>query len=67
MERESGVHVGRPVGSAAPAVVLAQYPEIVETLRAGSGIRATARLVGVAVNTVRKVAAAMEEVGEHHC
>ena len=57
-----GVHVGRPRHPDA-AAVLATYPAVIAALQGGMGIRATARATGVAINTVRKVAALLPVAG----
>lgn len=58
---QRGVHVGRPRGGEAPDAFLEKYPRVVELLGKGKSIRAAARETGVAINTVRKVAAALEQ------
>jgi hypothetical protein len=58
---EQGIHVGRPKGSKEDEVkLLAKYPEVVELLRKGRSLRDIGYKTGVAVNTIRKVKAAME-------
>jgi hypothetical protein len=54
-----GQALGRP--SKATDAVLAEYPQVVELLEQGIGIREASRLAGVARNTVRKVKDAMED------
>lgn len=63
--RRSGVHVGRPKGSGDSAAAVLAKPwssAILQCLAAGMSLRETAVTVGVAVNTVRKVKAAAEQV-----
>ena len=58
---ESGVHGGRPKGSRQANDMLLAKPSsqaIIQCLHAGMSLRETA--AGVAVNTVRKVKAALE-------
>ncbi|MBM7846257.1 GIY-YIG nuclease family protein [Herpetosiphon giganteus] len=60
--RQAGVHVGRPKGSRQANAVLLAKPSsqaIIQCLAAGMSLRETALAAGVAVNTVRKVKAAL--------
>lgn len=60
---ERGQHVGRPADD--PAQIVASYPAVVAAIRDGLSLRAAAAAVGVAVNTVRKVKAALEHIMEN--
>lgn len=54
--RRQGVTIGRPVGATEEkAVFLKKYAAVARQLRAGLSVRKTAKLCGVAINTVRKV------------
>jgi DNA invertase Pin-like site-specific DNA recombinase len=56
--RRQGVTIGRPVGATEEkAVFLKKYAAVARQLRAGLSVRNTAKLCGVAINTVRKVKA----------
>lgn len=62
--RQAGVHVGRPRGSYQANEILLAKPSsqaIIQCLNQGMSLRATAAAVGVAINTVRKVKAALED------
>ncbi|WP_345724604.1 GIY-YIG nuclease family protein [Herpetosiphon gulosus] len=63
--RQAGVHVGRPNGSGESAAAVLAKPwsrAILQCLADGMSLRETAAMVGVALNTVRKVKAAAEQV-----
>jgi hypothetical protein len=65
-----GEHIGRPASAESPAVFLAKpsSQRVISALDAGLSIRAAARETGVAINTVRKVAALRQRQpaeGEH--
>ena len=63
--RQAGVHVGRPNGSGDSAAAVLAKPwsrAILQCLADGLSLRETAAMVGVALNTVRKVKAAAEQV-----
>jgi DNA invertase Pin-like site-specific DNA recombinase len=54
--RRQGVTIGRPVGATEEkAVFLKKYAAVARQLRVGLSVRKTAKLCGVAINTVRKV------------
>lgn len=55
---ERGQHVGRPADD--PAQIVASYHAVVAAIRGGLSLRAAAAATGVAVNTVRKVKAALD-------
>lgn len=55
---DRGQHVGRPADD--PAQIVASYPAVVDAIRGGLSLRAAAAAAGVAVNTVRKVKAALD-------
>lgn len=55
---DRGQHVGRPADD--PAQIIASYPAVVDAIRGGLSLRAAAAAAGVAVNTVRKVKAALD-------
>lgn len=53
--RRMGKHLGRPGGSKENKdAFLKKYPSVVRNLRAGISVRKTAKICGVAINTVRK-------------
>jgi hypothetical protein len=57
---EQGIHVGRPGGSKEDnAKFLTKHSEVVKLLGQGMGIREISRETGIAVNTIRKVKAAL--------
>jgi hypothetical protein len=58
-----GVHVGRPAGSAAPDAFLAKptSQRVIAALDQGLSVRKAAQAANVAINTVRKVAAARQQ------
>lgn len=58
-----GVHIGRPADDA--AAILDKYPDVVTAVNAGLSLRKAAKRAGVAVNTVRKVKAALAELAGH--
>jgi len=63
--RQAGVHVGRPNGSGDSAAAVLAKPwsrAILQCLADGMSLREPAAMVGVALNTVRKVKAAAEQV-----
>lgn len=56
--RRQGIAIGRPVGKTEDKeVFLKKYAAVARQLRAGLSVRKTAKLCGVAINTVRKVKA----------
>lgn len=56
--QRQGKTIGRPVGSAEKqAAFLAKYPSVIQQLEQNLGVRETAKLCGVAINTVSKVKA----------
>ena len=55
---DRGQHVGRPADD--PAQIVASYPAVVAALNSGASLRGAASAAGVAVNTVRKVKAALD-------
>lgn len=58
---QRGVHVGRPAGTTDDAAgLLARYPAVVVALQSGLSLRKAATAAGVAVNTVRRVQAAID-------
>ena len=60
----AGRHIGRPEGSGKTAAeVLADYPQVADALGEGRSLRAVAKTCGVSVNTVRKVKAALTDLG----
>ena len=60
----AGKHIGRPEGSSKTAAkVVADYLEVAEVLGEGLSLRAVATRCGVSVNTVRKVKAALADLG----
>lgn len=58
--RADGVHIGRPADDA--AAIVANYPGVVTAVHDGLSLRKAAQQAGVAVNTVRKVKAALAEL-----
>ena len=59
--RRKGKKIGRPEGShKEDQDYLKEYPSVIRNLRQGLSLRQTAKVCGVAVNTVRKVKSVME-------
>lgn len=59
--RRKGKKIGRPEGShKEDQDYLKDYPSVIRNLKQGLSLRQTAKVCGVAVNTVRKVKSAME-------
>lgn len=59
---EQGIHTGRP--KLEKQDILSKYPQVIEMLQSGLGIREIVRETGVARNTVRAIRTAYEEAGE---
>lgn len=62
--KDSNIHIGRPKGETESTQKFLSKPKnqaIITVLKKGSSLRQTAKEVGVSVNTVRKVKAALEK------